>query len=73
MPKIKPISRRELISKLKSLEFEGPFIATKHQYMIKGKHKIFIPNPHGGKDVGIPLLNKIIRQIGISKNDFIDL
>jgi predicted RNA binding protein YcfA (HicA-like mRNA interferase family) len=41
--------------------------------MIKGKHKIFIPNPHGGKDVGIPLLNKIIRQIGISKNDFIDL
>jgi hypothetical protein len=48
MPKINPISRKELISKLKALGFEGPFIATKHQYMIKEKHKIFIPNPHGG-------------------------
>ena len=73
MPKIKPISRKELISKLKALDFEGPFRATKHQYMIKGKHKIFIPNPHGGKDIGIPLLKKIIRQIGISQNKFIKL
>ena len=73
MPKIKPISRRELISKLKSLEFEGPFIATKHQYMIKGKHKIFIPNPHGGKDIGIPLLKKIIKQVGITQDEFLKL
>jgi hypothetical protein len=54
MPKINPISRKELISRLKALDFEGPFRATKHQYMIKEKHKIFIPNPHGGKDIGIP-------------------
>jgi len=35
--------------------------------MIKEKHKIFIPNPHGGKDIGIKgahhhspeLLNKV--------------
>jgi predicted RNA binding protein YcfA (HicA-like mRNA interferase family) len=73
MPKINPISRQELISKLKAFDFEGPYIATKHQYMIKGKHKIFIPNPHGGKDIGIPLLKKIIKQIGISQNDFIEL
>jgi predicted RNA binding protein YcfA (HicA-like mRNA interferase family) len=73
MPKINPISRKELISKLKALDFEGPFRATKHQYMIKGMHKIFIPNPHGGKDIGIPLLVKIIRQIGISQNEFIKL
>jgi len=67
MPKINPISRKELISKLKALGFEGPFRATKHQYMIKEKHKIFIPNPHGGKDIGIKgahhhspeLLNKV--------------
>jgi len=50
MADINPISRKELISKLKALGFEGPFRATRHQYMIKGKHKIFIPNPHGGKD-----------------------
>ncbi|MEA2039440.1 MAG: hypothetical protein U9N82_06365, partial [Thermodesulfobacteriota bacterium] len=44
-------------SKLVALGFEGPFRATKHQYMIKGKHKIFIPNPHGGKNIGTPLSN----------------
>jgi predicted RNA binding protein YcfA (HicA-like mRNA interferase family) len=71
MPKINPVSRKELIFKLKALDFEGPFRATKHQYMIKGKQKIFIPNPHGGKDIGIPLLKKIIRQIGISQDEFI--
>ena len=73
MPKINLISRKELMAKLKALGFEGPFRATKHQYMIKGKHKIFIPNPRGGKDIGIPLLKKIIGQIGISQNEFIDL
>ena len=73
MSNLNPISRKELISKLKAFGFEGPFIATKHQYMIKEKHKIFIPNPHRGKDIGIPLLKKIIRQIGITKDEFIKL
>ena len=73
MTDIKPISRNELISKLKSFGFKGPFRATRHQYMIKGKHKIFIPNPHGGKDIGIPLLKKIIRQIRITQDEFIKL
>jgi predicted RNA binding protein YcfA (HicA-like mRNA interferase family) len=66
MPEINPISRKKLISKLRTFGFDGPFRATKHQYMIKGKHKIFIPNPHGGKDIGIPLIKKIIGQIGLS-------
>ena len=73
MPEIKPLSRKGLISKLRNLGFEGPFRATRHQYMIKGKHKIFIPNPHGGKDIGIPLLTKIIRQIGLTKEEFSEL
>ncbi len=60
-----------LISKLNALGFEGPFRATRHQYMIKGKHKIFIPNPHGGKDIGVPLLKKIISQIGIKQGEFL--
>jgi len=73
MAEINPISRKELISKLKALGFEGPFRATRHQYMIKGKHKIFIPNPHGRKDIGIPLLKKIINQLGIKQSEFMEL
>ena len=39
--------------------------------MRKDDLKIFIPNPHG-KDIGIILLNQIIKDIGISKKDFFD-
>jgi predicted RNA binding protein YcfA (HicA-like mRNA interferase family) len=73
MPQINPIPRKELITKLRKFGFDGPFRATKHQYMIKGNHKIFIPNPHGGKDVGIPLLKKIVKQIGITQEEFIKI
>ncbi|HDY86621.1 MAG TPA: type II toxin-antitoxin system HicA family toxin, partial [bacterium] len=40
----------------------------KHQFMIKGKKKIRIPNPHGSKNTHISLLKEILRQAGI-KND----
>ena len=63
----KPISRRKLIKKLHNLGFVGPFSATRHQYMKKGTHKIFIPNPHG-KDIGAPLVSRIIKQLEISND-----
>jgi hypothetical protein len=69
MAKLSPISRNDLIRKLKNLEFEGPFIATRHQYMIRGNQKIFIPNPHG-KDIGVPLLRRILNQLNITIEDF---
>ena len=47
--------------------------ASSGEFKFKEKHKIFIPNLHGGKDIGIPLLKKIIRQIGITEDDFIKL
>lgn len=72
MSKIKPISRKILIKKLAKLGFIGPFSASKHQFMKKGTGKIFIPNPHK-KDIDIPLLILIIKQIGIDKDKFIEL
>ena len=68
MPKISPISRADLISKLKSMGFEGPFRATTHQYMIKGRHKIFIPNPHGGKDIVSAALRHRIHRTQLIRN-----
>ena len=44
----KPISRRELIRKFQALGWDGPFSGGKHSFMIKGAHKVRIPNPHGG-------------------------
>jgi hypothetical protein len=39
--------------------------------MKKDSHKIFIPNPHG-KDIGIPIIKKIIDQIGITSKEFFE-
>jgi predicted RNA binding protein YcfA (HicA-like mRNA interferase family) len=45
------ISRKELIRKFRALGYVGPFSGGKHQFMVKDRHKIRIPNPHGGKDI----------------------
>jgi len=37
--------------------------------MIKGKQKIRIPNPHLS-DIGVSLLKEILRQAGISSQDW---
>ncbi len=72
MPPLNPVSRNELVRKLKALGFGGPYSATRHQYMEKGAQKVFIPNPHG-KDIGVPLLKQIMKQVGIDRNTFLDL
>jgi len=63
------ISRKELIRKFKALGYDGPFSGGKHQFMIKGKQKIRIPNPHLS-DIGVSLLKEILRQAGISLQDW---
>ncbi len=64
------ISRRELIRKFKSLGYAGPFSGGRHQFMIKGQKKIRIPNPHGSGDIHISLVKEILRQAGISNEEW---
>ena len=64
-----PTSRRTLIDYLKKYGFDGPFAGGKHQFMIKGNLRLTIPNPHQG-DIGIDLLSKILKQAGISREEW---
>ncbi|MBL6992210.1 MAG: type II toxin-antitoxin system HicA family toxin [Bacteriovoracaceae bacterium] len=64
------ISRKELIRKFKTLGYSGPFSGSKHQFMIKGRKKIRIPNPHGSGDIHISLVKEILRQASISNNEW---
>ncbi|MBI1987837.1 MAG: type II toxin-antitoxin system HicA family toxin [Nitrospinae bacterium] len=64
------ISRKELIRKFRSLEYEGPFSGGRHQFMIKGKKKIRIPNPHGSGDLDVSLVREILRQAGITDEEW---
>ena len=68
MPPFKPIKRQELIRQLKKLGFSDPKSGGKHQYMVKGQLKLFIPNPHQG-DISKSLLAKILRQAKITKEE----
>jgi len=67
------ISRKELIRKFKALGYSGPFSGGRHQFMIKGKKKIRIPNPHGSGDIDISLVREILRQAGIRKEEWDEL
>lgn len=68
MPSV--ISRRELIRKFRSLGYLGPFSGTKHQFMKKDEQKVRIPNPHGSGDISIGLVKELLRQAGISDEDW---
>ena len=64
------ISRKELIRKFMVLGYSGPFSGGRHQFMKKDKKKIRIPNPHGSKDIHISLVKEILRQAGVSNDEW---
>jgi predicted RNA binding protein YcfA (HicA-like mRNA interferase family) len=64
------ISRKELIRKFRFLGYAGPFSGGRHQFMMKGSKKIRISNPHGSGDVHISLVKEILRQAGISDEEW---
>ena len=69
MPAWKPIKRRELIAGLRRLGFSGPYSGGKHDFMQKQDLVLTIPNPHRG-DISIVLLKVILRQAGVSRDEW---
>ena len=74
MSRLVPVSRHELISRLKKLGFEGPYPGSGHSYMVKQllgeRVYVTIPNPHHGKDIGVEILTQILREGGISRDEW---
>ena len=71
MAGLRPVSRRELIRKLKSLGFDGPFPGGKHHWMRRDGLRVTIPNPHGGAiDPG--LIRRILQQAGIAIDEWLN-
>ena len=71
MPKINPVSFKELVRRLKIFEFEGPFGGGKHLYMIREDTRLTLPNPHR-KEIGVDLLVRILRQAKIKRDDWVE-
>ncbi|PSB44547.1 hypothetical protein C7B80_20325 [Cyanosarcina cf. burmensis CCALA 770] len=69
MPLFEPISRKDLITCLRALGFDGSYSGKKHQFMIKGTLRLRIPNPHRG-DISKGLLAQILAEAGISRDEW---
>ncbi|HPH48969.1 MAG TPA: type II toxin-antitoxin system HicA family toxin [Methanothrix sp.] len=67
--KLAPVSRRELIKRLRKLGFEGPYPGTDHEYMVNGDRFVPIPNPHR-REIGVNLLAEILKEAEISREDW---
>jgi len=65
-----PIEYREFLRKLRSLGFSGPVQVGKHPFMIRGRQKLAIPNPHGKTIDDLKLLKRILRQAGINDQEW---
>ena len=69
MPRFGPIKRKDLIRFLKRLGFTGPVSGGKHQFMVRADVTLRVPNPHRA-DIGADLLARILRQAGISREEW---
>ena len=72
MPKLAPIKRKDLISYLRQLGFDGPYSGGNHQFMKKDALKIRLPNPHQS-EIGRDLLVRILKQGNIEKTTWENL
>lgn len=70
--KLAPVTRSDLIRRLRALGWAGPFSGTKHQHMVKGSVQLTIPNPHGKKEIGVGLLKILLNEAGISRDQWLN-
>ena len=69
MPRLTPVSRRELIRRLSKLGFEGPFAGGRHEFMARETRRLVLPDPHRS-DIGVALLSRLLKQADISADDW---
>ena len=74
MPRLTPLRSREVIDKLRALGYEGPIAGGRHSRMVQPRSAKIIPVPvHGGKDVSVGLIRAIIRELGITPEEWLEL
>ena len=69
MSRLTPVSRADLIKRLKKIGFEGPYPGSDHDYMVRGDSFVRIPNPHK-REIGVNLLSEILREGRISREEW---
>ena len=57
-----PIKRREFVRRLRELGFQGPFIGTRHEFLVFGQHRQTIPS---NAEYSTPQLKMLLRQVEV--------
>lgn len=68
--RLTPVSWNNLVGRLGTLGFDGPYRSGKHYFMAKGEFRLTIPNPHR-QDIGVPLLKEILKRAGITHEEWL--
>ena len=71
MPRLTPVSGNDLVKRLRELGFEGPYAGGIHPQMRRNEVTVIIPNPHEG-DISVGLLSRLLRQAGISREEWLE-
>jgi predicted RNA binding protein YcfA (HicA-like mRNA interferase family) len=70
MPRLSPVSWKNLVKRLRELGFEGPYAGGKHPQMRRDDLTVIMPNPHEG-DIGVALLARLLRQAGVTRGEWL--
>ncbi|ADJ26731.1 YcfA family protein [Dehalogenimonas lykanthroporepellens BL-DC-9] len=70
MPRLSPVSWKELVKRLGELGFAGPTSRGRHPVMKKDNLSLIIPNPHR-RQISVDLLSRLLRQAGISHDEWL--
>ena len=74
MSRLTPLRAEEIIRRLRKLGFEGPVGGGRHVRMVHHQTRRIIPIPmHRGRDVGVGLVRRIIREAGATPQEWNDL
>ena len=69
MGKLRSVPWKELVRRLHSLGFEGPYYRGKHPYMVRGSLTLTIPNPHKG-EISVDPRARILRQAEVAREQW---
>jgi len=74
MSRLTPLKPKEVVRKLRRLGYVGPISGGKHVRMVHFETGQIIPIPvHGNKDVSVGLIREILKQAGVSREEWIKL
>ncbi len=55
-----PCKRNLFIRRLRNLDFDGPFSGSRHQFMLRGNHRLALPS---NDPYSVPQLRMMIREV----------